>query len=397
MELAFSAEETAFGETVERFVRDNLPPAMAAKVRDGLPLTKEDHQVWQRLLNKQGWGAPIWPKEAGGPGWSAAQRYIFDEVCGRLDAPQQLPFGLNMVGPVIYTFGTEEQKRHYLPRILHMDDMWCQGYSEPNAGSDLASLQTRAVREGDHYIVNGTKTWTTLAQHADHMFCLARTNSDVKPQEGISFLLIDMRQPGVEVKPIVTIDGGAEVNMVYLTDVKVPVEDRVGEENKGWTYAKFLLGHERFGIAGIGRSKAQLERLKSIAAIETAEAAPLMADRDFAHAVADVELELTALEYTELRLLLAARDGQVGAEPSLLKVKGTEVQQMLTELLMRAVGYYAAPYSREALTDGWNEAPIGPDHAFSLAPTYCNWRKVSSYGGTNEIQKNIMAKMVLGM
>ncbi len=397
MDLSWDDELHDFQQEVRTWLRANLPADIKAKVDEGRSLARDDLVRWQKMLHEKGWIAPAWPKKYGGAEWDVVRRYIFAEEMAAAGSPRLLAFGLSMVGPVIYTFGSDEQKQKYLPRILSSDDWWCQGYSEPGSGSDLASVSTKAVREGDHYIVNGTKTWTTLAQHADHMFCLARTNSDVKPQEGISFLLIDMRQPGVEVKPIVTIDGGAEVNMVYLTDVKVPVEDRVGEENKGWTYAKFLLGHERFGIAGIGRSKAQLERLKSIAAIETAEAAPLMADRDFAHAVADVELELTALEYTELRLLLAARDGQVGAEPSLLKVKGTEVQQMLTELLMRAVGYYAAPYSREALTDGWNEAPIGPDHAFSLAPTYFNWRKVSIYGGTNEIQKNIMAKMVLGM
>ncbi|MEQ9640597.1 MAG: acyl-CoA dehydrogenase family protein [Alphaproteobacteria bacterium] len=397
MDLSWDDELRDFQQEVRDWLRANLPADIKAKVDEGRGPSRDDLVRWQKMLHEKGWIAPAWPTEYGGTGWDVVRRYIFAEEMAAAGSPRLLAFGLSMVGPVIYTFGSDEQKQKYLPRILASDDWWCQGYSEPGSGSDLASVSTKAVREGDHYVVNGTKTWTTLAQHADHMFCLARTDTSVKPQEGISFLLIDMRQPGVEVKPIVTIDGSAEVNMVYLTDVKVPVEDRVGEENKGWTYAKFLLGHERFGIAGIGRSKAQLERLKRIAAMETAEAEPLIEDRDFAHAVADVELELTALEYTELRLLLAARDGQVGAEPSLLKVKGTEVQQMLTELLMRAVGYYAAPYSREAMTEGWNEAPIGPAHAFSLAPTYFNWRKVSIYGGTNEIQKNIMAKMVLGM
>ena len=393
MELAFSAEETAFGETVERFVRDNLPPAMAAKVRDGLPLTKEDHQVWQRLLNKQGWGAPIWPKEAGGPGWSAAQRYIFDEVCGRLDAPQQLPFGLNMVGPVIYTFGTEEQKRHYLPRILHMDDMWCQGYSEPNAGSDLASLQTRAVREGDHYIVNGTKTWTSLAHWADMMFCLVRTGTEGKPQEGISFLLIDMKSPGIEVKPIITIDKSHHVNMTYLTDVKVPVANRIGEENKGWTYAKFLLGNERNTIAEVPQSKQRLRRLKEIARAERA-----LEDPRFAIRIAEAEVALTALEYTNLRCLADEAAGKpVGPEASMLKIKGAELRQQITELTLDALGPYAAAYPTDGLREGANMPPVGPANGVASVSDYLFSRVVTIYGGSDEIQRNIIAKMVLGL
>jgi alkylation response protein AidB-like acyl-CoA dehydrogenase len=308
-----------------------------------------------------------------------------------------MPFGVSMVGPVIYTFGTEAQKQRYLPRILASDDWWCQGYSEPGSGSDLASLQCRAVRQGDQYVVNGTKTWTSFAHFADRMFCLARTDPQAKPQEGISFLLIDMDQPGIEVRPIVTIDGGHDINMVFLTDVKVPVEDRIGEENRGWTCAKFLLGHERFGIAGIGRSKAQLDKLRRIAAAEPAGAAPLIEDESFARQVAQADIDLQALEATELRYLLAARDREIGAEPSLLKVRGTEVQQLLTELLMQAVGYYAFPFLRAAMEEGWNQPPVGPDYAAPLAPVYFNWRKASIYGGTNEIQKNIMAKMVLGM
>jgi alkylation response protein AidB-like acyl-CoA dehydrogenase len=396
MDLNWDDDIRAFQAEVRGWISENLPADIKDKVTDGRSVGRDDLVRWQKLLHARGWVAPAWPKEHGGTGWDPVRRYVFAEEAAAAMSPRLPAFGLNMVGPVIYTFGNAEQKAKYLPRILSAEDWWCQGYSEPGSGSDLASLSTRAVRDGDHYIVNGTKTWTTSAQYANRMFCLVRTDPQAKQQEGISFLLIDMAQPGVEVKPIVTIDGGAEVNMTYLTDVKVPVADRIGEENKGWTYAKFLLQHERFGIAGIGRSKAQLERLKQIAAQESAGGGPLIADRDFAGQIAQVEMELTALEYTELRYLLAAK-GEIGAEPSLLKVRGTEIQQMLTELKMRAVGHYGLPYIREAMTDGWNEEPIGPEYAAPLAPVYFNWRKTSIYGGTNEIQKNIMAKMVLGM
>jgi alkylation response protein AidB-like acyl-CoA dehydrogenase len=398
MDLTWDDDIRAFQTEVRGWIADNLPADIRDKVADGRPTSRDDHVRWQKKLHERGWIAPAWPKQYGGTGWDAVRRYVFAEELAAAHSPRIIPFGLSMVGPVIYTFGNDAQKQKYLPRILSSDDWWCQGYSEPGSGSDLAALQTRAVRDGDHYIVNGTKTWTSGAQNADHIFCLVRTDAKAKPQEGISFLLIDMRQPGVEVRPIVTIDGGQDVNMTFLTDVKVPVEDRIGEENRGWTYAKFLLGHERFGIAGIGRSKAQLERLKGIAALETTEAAPLKDDRAFAHAVAEVELELTALEYTELRYLMAESAGAApGAEASLLKIRGTEIQQMLTELLMQAIGWYAHPYLPEAMERGWNERPIGPDYAAPLAPAYFNWRKSSIYGGSNEIQKNIIAKMVLGL
>jgi alkylation response protein AidB-like acyl-CoA dehydrogenase len=393
MQLAFSAEETAFGQAVERFVRDNLPADIAAKVRGNQPVTKEDHRIWQRILNRQGWAAPIWPAAHGGPGWTAAERYIFDEVCGRLDAPQQVPFGLNMVGPVIYTFGTEAQKRHYLPRILNMDDMWCQGYSEPGAGSDLASLQTRAVRDGDHYVVNGTKTWTSLAHWAEMMFCLVRTDPSAKAQEGISFLLIDMKSPGVEVKPIVTIDGGHHVNMTYLTDVRVPVANRVGAENKGWTYAKFLLGNERNIIAEVAQSKQRLRRLKEIARAERA-----LDDPRFAIRVAEAEVALTALEYTNLRCLADEAAGKpVGPEASMLKIKGAELRQQITELTLDALGPYAAAYPSDAMREGANVPPVGPADGAASIGDFLFSRAATIYGGSNEIQRNIIAKMVLGL
>ncbi len=398
MNLEFSGEHLAFQQNVRKFLEENLPSDIRDKMKGGLRMERDDHVRWQNILAKQGWMAPAWPDEYGGCGWSTVERYIFDEECGRAGAPRVIAFGTKMVGPVIYTFGSDEQKAKYLPRILNNADWWCQGYSEPGSGSDLASLQTKAVREGDHYIVNGTKTWTTLAQWADMMFCLVRTSSEGKKQEGISFLLIDMTQPGVEVKPIITIDGGHEVNMVHLTDVKVPVADRVGEENKGWTYAKYLLQHERGGTAGISNSKAKIERLKELAGGIKAGGETLMDDIDFKRDVAKVEIELQALEYTDLRYLMTAASGApIGAEVSMLKLRGTEIQQRISELLMQAMGYYANPYMPEAMEYGWNEEPVGFAEAPPLAPAYFNIRKTSIYGGTNEIQKNIIAKMVLGL
>jgi alkylation response protein AidB-like acyl-CoA dehydrogenase len=341
---------------------------------------------------------PEWPVEHGGTDWTPVQRYIFLEEQARAYAPRLVAFGIKMVGPVIYTFGSQRQKDHYLPRILSAEDFWCQGYSEPGSGSDLASLQTKAVHKGDHYIVNGTKTWTTMAQYADKMFCLCRTNTDAKFQEGISFLLIDMKQPGVEVKPIRTMDGSQEINTVYLTDVKVPVEDRVGEENEGWTYAKFLLSHERSGIARIGASKAQLDKLRLIARHERCGDGYLIDDEDFRREIAQVEIDLHTLEYTELRALTAAAKGEApGPEANVLKIRGTELQQKISELLMTAMGYFALPFLPEALEYGYNDDPIGPERAAPLAAGYFNMRKTSIYGGSNEIQRNIITKMILGL
>jgi len=398
MDLEFSDEHRAFQKKVRAFVAKNLPADIQEKVTGGLKLERDDFVRWQNILSKQGWLAIGWPVEFGGPGWSAVQRFIFEEECSRAGAPNVVPFGTKMVGPVIYTFGSDEQKKYYLPRILNNQDWWCQGYSEPGAGSDLASLQTRAIRDGDHYIVNGTKTWTTLAQWADMMFCLVRTSAEGKRQAGISFFLIDMKLPGIEVKPITLIDGSREVNMVHLTDVRVPVANRVGEENKGWTYAKYLLQHERSGTAGVANSKAQINRLKKIAARERAGGRFLIDDPDFRRQIAEVEIELQALEYTDLRYVMTAASGQpVGAETSMLKLRGTEIQQRISELLMQAMGPYALPYLPEAMEYGWNEDPVGPAVAPPLAPAYFNKRKTSIYGGSNEIQRDILAKMVLGL
>jgi len=398
MDLAFSDEELRFREEARAFVAANLPEDIAAAVRIGRDLSKEEITRWQKILFDKGWIAPHWPQAYGGGGWDATRRYIFDQVLSEYDTPDLNPFGLQMVGPVIYTFGDDAQKQRFLPSILSSDEWWCQGYSEPGAGSDLATLQTRAVRDGDHYIVNGTKTWTSLAQYADWIFCLVRTSSEGKPQEGITFLLIDMTTPGIEVKPIITIDGRRHVNMTYFTDVKVPVANRVGEENKGWTYAKFLLGNERTGIAEVGPSKRRLRRLKQIAAAETAGARPLLEDADFAGRIADAEIGLTALEYLSLRFLAEEAAGRpVGPEASMLKIRGSELRQQITGLTIEALGHYAAPYELEQLSEGWNEPPLGPDHAAGQMPEYLYSRAATIYGGSNEIQRNIIAKMVLGL
>jgi alkylation response protein AidB-like acyl-CoA dehydrogenase len=397
MDLEFSPEDLAFREEARAFIAENYPKALRGKQEEGEELAKEDFLSWHRVLAKKGWIAPAWPKEYGGPGWTTTQRFIWSEELARADTLPILPFGINMVGPVIYTFGTPEQKARFLPRILSGEDWWCQGYSEPGAGSDLASLRTKAVREDDHYIVNGQKTWTTLAQHADWGFFLVRTDPDSKPQEGISFLLIDMKSPGVTVRPIITLGGEHEVNEVWLEDVRVPVDQRIYEENKGWTCAKFLLAHERTGIAGVARSKRGVERIKTIARSEMDGDRPLIANPFFKRKIAELEIDLTALEYTELRTLASEASGRgPGPESSLLKIKGTEIQQRITELALEAVGHYGAPYFR-GFGEGDNEHPIGPDYAHRAAPTYFNGRKTSIYGGSNEIQRNIIAKMVLGL
>jgi alkylation response protein AidB-like acyl-CoA dehydrogenase len=397
MELKLSEADTAFRLEVRAFVEAKLPPEIKRKVELGLRLGKDDYVTWQKILYEKGWIAPAWPEALGGTGWSPLRRYVFEEELALAAAPPIIAFGLHMVGPVLIAFGSRAQKDRWLPRILASEDWWCQGYSEPGAGSDLAALKTRAVPDGDHYLVNGAKTWTTYAQHADMMFCLVRTADTGKKQEGISFLLVDMRSPGVTLRPITTIDGGREINEVFLDDVRVPAENLVGEEGGGWTIAKFLLGHERTGIAAVGRSKKQLRRVREIAGRELSDGRPLIEQDRFREKIAEVEIDLLALESVVLRVLSDEAAGRPpGPEASLLKIKGTELQQAITELLFEAVGNYAHPYVPEALEAGWNEAPIGPDYAATIAPHYFNWRKASIYGGTNEIQKNIIAKMVLG-
>ena len=397
MQLEFSPAEIAFQKEVRTFIAENYPENLRSVQDEGHDLSKEDFLSWHRILAKKGWIAPAWPVEYGGTGWTATERFIWSEELAAADCVGTMPFGLSMVGPVIYTFGTPEQKAKFLPGILSGDDWWCQGYSEPGAGSDLASLRTKAVRDGDDYVVNGQKTWTTMAQHADWGFFLVRTDSDAKAQEGISFLLIDMKSPGVTVRPIITLGGEHEVNEVWLEDVRVPVENRVYEENKGWTCAKFLLAHERTGIAAVARSKRGVEKIKAIARTEQDGDRPLIANPFFKRKISELEIDLTALEFTELRSLAGEASGKgPGPESSLLKIKGSEIQQRITELALEAVGHYGAPYFR-GFGEGDNEHPIGPDYAHRAAPTYFNTRKTTIYGGSNEIQRNIIAKMVLGL
>ena len=394
MDLRYTDEERAFRDEVRDWVAENLPAALAAKVRGHKRLTKDDYESWQAKLNERGWLAWHWPEEHGGAGLTPVQKHILEEELIAAGAPRIVPFGVNMLGPVLIEFGSDEHKAHYLPRILRGDDWWAQGYSEPGAGSDLASLKTTAVREGDHYVVNGQKTWTTLGQHANMMFTLVRTDPKAeKPQQGISFLLIDMESEGVEVRPIVTLDGEHEVNEVWLTDVRVPVENLVGEENEGWTYAKYLLTFERTGIAGLAFSKQALGHLREVAEREGLTEDPLFMAR-----MSQVEIDLTAMEVFNLRTVSAAAEGKApGAESSLLKIKGTEVRQELTDLTRRAMGPYAMPFVPEAFDEGYNEEPIGPEDAMIAARHYFNMRKTSIYGGSNEIQKNIVAKAVLGL
>jgi len=399
MELGLNRAERAFQRKVETWIDEKVPSRFKEEGTKGrLRLDRQSQIEWQKLLYEGGWMAPAWPKKYGGGEFSVVQRYILDSVMAERGCPDVVPFGVTMVGPVIYTFGNDAQKARFLPRILRTDDWWCQGYSEPGSGSDLASLRTRAVRQGDHYVVNGQKTWTTLAQHADWIFCLVRTDNEVKQQEGISFILIDMKSPGVTVRPIITMEGGHEVNDVFFDNVKVPAENLIGQENKGWTYAKFLLGHERLGTARVARSRRNIGRLKRIASEEMADGRPLLEDRKFAEKIAQVEIDLLALEHTELRFLYQIASGKgIGPEVSMLKMKGTQIQQAITELQMQAAGYYAFPFTPEANDRGWNEEPIVPDYAQGVAPTYFNYRKTSIYGGSNEIQRNILSKMVLGL
>ena len=402
MDLNFTAEEQAFREEVRGFLRARLPAEISRKVLGGKRMEKSDFVRWQQLLNGQGWGAVAWPTAFGGTGWNAVQQHIFEDECAEAGAPMQLPFGLKMVAPVIMAFGNPAQQQRYLPRIIDGTDWWCQGYSEPGSGSDLASLTTRAIREGEHYVVNGQKTWNTLGQYADWIFCLVRTSTSGRRQEGISFLLIDMKTPGITVRPIIMMDGEHEINEVWFEDVRVPVQNLIGEENKGWTYAKFLLGHERTGIAGVGRSKRELHKLKDIARMETANGRPLIEDQRFRDRIAQVELELMALEITNLRVISAEGEEKraPGPEASILKIKGSEIQQMLTELQMQALGHYALPYVEDGLSADWPGDALMEaygDHAPALSGHYFNYRKTTIYGGSNEIQKNIISQMILGL
>ena len=389
MEISFTEKDLEFRNEIRSWIENDYPPHIKEKQDKGEILTKEDVIEFHKALAAKGWLGYNWPSQYGGTGWTSTQIYIFQKEFGLAGCPNILPFGVGMVGPVIYTFGNEEQKKRFLPDILNFDTWWCQGYSEPGSGSDLASLKTKAVREGDNYIVNGSKTWTTLAQHADWVFNLVRTETTEKRQEGISFLLIDMNTPGVEVEPIITIDGAHEVNAIFFSDVKVPAENLIGEEGKGWTYAKFLLAHERFGIAVVGAEIRQLNKLKQIVSE--------LDNPDLSRKIKELEIDLSALEILGLRMLSDIETkGHPGPESSILKIRGTEIQQRLTELFVEASGEYALIYPGPHGHLG-NTKPSGPDHAAKSLSKYLNYRKASIYGGSNEIQKNIISKMILGL
>lgn len=399
MDLSFTPEEQSFRREVRAFFLSEVPAEIRRKVSEDRHLSKEEMVRAQRVLNARGWATPNWPVEWGGQDWTPVQHYIWLDELQQCCVPTPLGFNTSMVGPVIAQFGSEEHKRRFLPATANLDIWWCQGFSEPGSGSDLASLRTSARREGDEYVVNGQKTWTTLAQHADWIFCLVRTDPAAKKQEGISFLLMDMRTPGITVRPIRTIEGGHEVNEVFFDEVRVPAENLVGQENRGWDYAKFLLGNERTGIARVGISKARVRRIKQIARRETSGGRPVIEDPRFAERLAMVEIELKALEMTQLRVVAEERTrerGRPNPASSILKLKGSELQQATTELLLEAVGPWALAYTPMDEDEGRNEPPIGPEGADVAAPLYFNFRKVSIYGGSNEIQRNIVAKAILG-
>ena len=392
MDLAFTPEEQKFRETIRAWVGENLPADISHKVHNALHLTREDMQRWGQILGKKGWLGHAWPTAFGGPGWNAIEKHLFEEECALAGAPRVVPFGPVMVAPVIMAFGNAEQQQRFLPGIASGDVWWSQGYSEPGSGSDLASVKTKAERVGDKYIVNGQKTWTTLGQFGEWIFCLVRTSNEGKPQTGISFLLIDMKSPGVTVRPIVLLDGMAEVNEVFFDNVEVPANNLIGEENKGWNYAKYLLAHERTNIADVNRAKRELERLKRIAKDEG-----LWDDTRFRDEIAKLEVDVIALEMMVLRVLADEKSGKQSMDiASLLKIRGSELQQRYSELMMLAAGPFALPMIREAMEAGWQGDSVGQAHCAPLASTYFNMRKTTIYGGSNEVQRNIVSQFVLG-
>lgn len=399
MNAEFTEQELAFQDEVRTFLQSEFPKDYRSKIDANIRLSKEEIVDWQKILYRKGWAASSWPEEFGGTGWSQIQKHIFANEMGLIGAPEPVPFGMKMVAPIIMAYGSDEQKARFLPDILESNVWWCQGYSEPNAGSDLASLKTSAVRDGDHYVVNGAKTWNTYGQYADWIFCLVRTDNSVKKQEGISFLLIDMHSPGISLKPIVLIDGHPEVNEVFFDDVRVPAENLIGEENKGWTYAKVLLTHERTNISGVPRGRRRLRSLKRLAT-ETDDGfgANMMENQIFKNKIASLEIELEALEYAELRTLASVSAGKApGPESSILKIVGTEIAQRIDEIFVELAALQCLPYVPEQFEDGYQGAPIGIESSASATLTYFNNRKASIYGGSNEIQRNIICKAVLGL
>jgi alkylation response protein AidB-like acyl-CoA dehydrogenase len=393
MDLAFTPEEEKFRHDVRSWVKGNLPSHISQKVHNALRLSRDDMQSWAKILGKKGWLGHGWPKEFGGPGWNAVQKHLFEEECALAGAPRVVPFGPVMVAPVIMTFGSPEQQKRHLPGIASGEVWWSQGYSEPGSGSDLASLKCKAERVGNNYIVNGQKTWTTLGQFGEWIFCLVRTSNEGKPQTGISFLLIDMKSNGVSVRPIKLLDGECEVNEVWFDNVEVPAENLVGQENQGWTYAKHLLSHERTNIADVNRAKRELERLKRIAKTEG-----VYDDVRFRDEIAKLEVDVVALEMMVLRVLSAEKSGKQALDVAgLLKIRGSEIQQRYTELMMLAAGPYALPLIHEAMEAGWQgDYPGAGLHCAPLASTYFNMRKTTIYGGSNEVQRNIVSQVVLG-
>ena len=400
MDLAFTSDEQTFRETIRAWVHASLPPNISHKVHNALRLSRDDHQHWAKILGAKGWLGYGWPKAFGGPGWNSIQKHLFEEECALAGAPRIVPFGPVMVAPVIMAFGKTEQQQRFLPGSASGDVWWSQGYSEPGSGSDLASLKCKAERVGDKFIVNGQKAWTTLGQYGEWIFCLVRTSSDGKPQTGISFLLIDMKSPGVSVRPIVLLDGEAEVNEVWFDNVEVPANNLIGEENKGWTYAKYLLGNERTNIADVNRAKRELERLKRIAKAEG-----VYDDTRFRDEIAKLEVDVVALEMMVLRVLSAEDTGKSSLDiAGLLKIRGSEIQQRYSELMMQAAGPFSLPFIEEAMEAGWQgDATAGAIGGFPggfhgnapLASTYFNMRKTTIYGGSNEVQRNIVAQVVL--
>ena len=397
MNLNFKKEDLIFQEEVREFINDNLNHITKKKMEEGYHLTKEDMVNWYNKLSMKGWMAPNWPKEYGGTDWTVTQRFIFNNECAEAYAPDgEYTFGVTMVGPVIIKYGTEEQKKYYLPKILSNTHWWCQGYSEPGSGSDLASLSTKAEKVEGGYKINGTKTWTTMAHFADMMFILVRTNSDCKPQEGISFMLLDMKSPGVSVKPIITLDGSHYINMVYLEDVFIPHNNLIYEENKGWTVAKYLLGHERTNNAQVASSKKALSKIKKIAKLKINGTDSLSEDKRFIDKLANCDLRVQALEYDLIKVISNEIKGiSPGVEANMLKIRGSEIQQEITELVLEASGYYANSIQKNIIEIGMNEPKVGPSWTSTSAQKYFDMRKTTIYAGSTEIQKNILAKMVL--
>ncbi|HYE47811.1 MAG TPA: acyl-CoA dehydrogenase family protein [Caulobacter sp.] len=397
MDLNLSARDLVFRDEVRAFLSEALPPRLAEVGRRMTSVFVEPRYSleWQRILHAKGWVAPAWPVEYGGCGWDEMQRAIFAAECARAGAPGLAPMGLKMVGPCIMRYGTPEQKAHYLPRILSGEDYWCQGYSEPGSGSDLASLQMRADSDGEDYVLNGSKIWTTHAQHANRMFCLVRTRFEGKPQQGITFLLLDMATPGIAVKPIITLAGEHEVNQVFFDNVRVPKSGRLGEENDGWTVAKYLLEFERGGGSAPGL-KVSLARIRAMAAAEGSDYGSLLDEPHFRARLAEAAIALEAIEMTEHRVLAALSGGKnPGPASSMLKTQGTEAMQRLDELAVLAANHYAAVHQPQAREPGSNLEPIGPDHSLTAMPRYLNNRAGSIYGGSNEIQRDIMARLLL--